>query len=96
MNESDNCVFCESENTTRHEDVETFTYGADGHPQLEIKANVIVSGCIDCGQQWTDHKAEEARTEAIINALYGKFKEYCGHQKYMCEILNSGNGTYRP
>ena len=34
-----------------------------------------VSGCIDCGQQWTDGDQEEARTEATIGALYRKIEE---------------------
>jgi len=68
------CAFCNSSNITRHEETDTFIYGdaTKGKPAIEVRANVIVTGCIDCGQQWTDGEQEDARTEAIVGALYNE------------------------
>ena len=69
------CPFCGSNNTTRSEETETFDYG-DGNtfPVIKVTANVLVDGCIDCGQQWTNGDQEQARSDAIINALAEKLK----------------------
>jgi Zn ribbon nucleic-acid-binding protein len=91
------CVVCGSHNTTSIPDQETFTYGDDRTgPTLEVTAEVVLHGCIDCGFQWTDETAERARAEAITNTLYGKYREYVAYQRNINEALNTGNGCYRP
>jgi len=69
------CIYCGSENTTRHEEKDTFVYGASGNLQIEVTADVIVSGCIDCGQQWTDGDQEQIRSDAACAALYKRIAE---------------------
>lgn len=72
--ESYECVFCGSHNTTRSEEPETFTYGCSPRPEIEVTANVIVSGCINCGNQWTDGDQEQSRSNAACEALYSQIE----------------------
>ena len=89
MGMSDNCIFCGSDNTTRHEEVQTFTYGdsASG-PTVEVSANVIISGCIDCGEQWTKGDQEQVRSDAAAGALYVRITEFVALVREMREAVN--------
>jgi len=66
------CPFCQSKNTTTHEEIATILYGGtDKIKEYSIPYIAIIEGCIDCGKQWTG-EVDEDRRDAVVKP----FNEY--------------------
>ena len=62
------CPQCDSTDVKQRQEPETFRYGfAD--EAVELEATVTVLGCQDCGLEYTDDTAEDARHEAVCRHL---------------------------
>ena len=74
------CPFCETGLIYERPDVDKFQYGADPYGVI-LSADVIVTYCDSCGEQWTDWRSEEARHQAV--------EEYLKTQGiYLCTICH--------
>lgn len=62
------CPMCETHNVQTSIETETFPYGS-GPDTVDLTARVPVRTCNDCGFQFTDDIAEEARHDAVCNHL---------------------------
>jgi putative zinc finger/helix-turn-helix YgiT family protein len=62
------CPNCERENVETSIERETFAYG-EGDSAPQVTADVPVRTCRDCGFQFTDGEAEEARHDAVCRHL---------------------------
>lgn len=62
------CAVCGSEKIQTSMETDKFAYGTGPDaPQLTVQ--VPVRTCLDCGFQFTDHEAEDARHEAVCRHL---------------------------
>jgi DNA-binding transcriptional regulator YiaG len=62
------CTGCGSSSVVTETTVEEFPYGT-GEAPVQLKAAVPVRTCRHCGFQFTDHRAESARHEAVCRHL---------------------------
>lgn len=62
------CPNCESTNVSTTVERETFTYG-EGSSAAQLMADVPVRTCTNCGFQFTDAEAEDARHDAVCRHL---------------------------
>jgi putative zinc finger/helix-turn-helix YgiT family protein len=62
------CPNCECNNVTTTVERETFEYG-EGSSAAQLTADVPVRTCANCGFQFTDGQAEEARHDAVCRYL---------------------------
>jgi putative zinc finger/helix-turn-helix YgiT family protein len=62
------CFNCGSSNLERKDLSQAFQYGS-GTSAVELKANMPVYTCIDCGYQFAGPEAEDARHEAVCRHL---------------------------
>jgi putative zinc finger/helix-turn-helix YgiT family protein len=62
------CPNCESNNVNTTVERETFFYG-EGSAATQLTADVPVRTCTNCGFQFTDGEAEEARHDAVCRHL---------------------------
>lgn len=62
------CPMCGTHNVQTTIEAETFPYGS-GSDTVELTAHVPVRMCNDCGFQFTDEVAEEARHKAVCRHL---------------------------
>ncbi len=62
------CPNCESNNVNTTVEHETFVYG-EGSSAAQLTARVPVRTCTNCGFQFTDGEAEEARHDAVCRHL---------------------------
>lgn len=59
-----NCAACDSANVAMRYDVDKFQY-LDQGKLVTLSAGVKVYSCGNCGLEYTDHEAEEARDQAV-------------------------------
>ena len=90
------CPNCQSSAVTEAIVTSTFDYGCKPHPVIKVSVTEPVMACGDCGEEWTDYRGEEARSEAVIKALYTEVKSLLAFKAGVDEALNSGDGSYRP
>ncbi len=62
------CMECESENTSTRSEIDHFEY-LHGEDVAQLQADVDVHTCQDCGFQFTDSAAEDARHNAVCKYL---------------------------
>jgi putative zinc finger/helix-turn-helix YgiT family protein len=62
------CPNCESNNVNTTIEPEPFTYG-EGSSAVQLTADVPVRSCTNCGFQFTDGQAEDARHDALCRHL---------------------------
>ncbi len=62
------CPNCESNNVKTSVEEDAFTYG-EGSSAVQLTAAVPVRSCTNCGFQFTDGEAEEARHDAVCRHL---------------------------
>lgn len=60
------CPSCESHNLQEEILVDNFQYGLD-EDKIELSASIPVIGCKDCGEKFTDYRAEEIKDLMIRN-----------------------------
>lgn len=63
------CPSCGKERVTWEQRKEIFPYGTEPEP-LFLGCLVMVGKCPDCTFEFTDHRAEDAKDEAVARLLY--------------------------
>lgn len=64
----ESCPQCDSRKLRQRLEKETFKYGS-GPEAVSLSADVIVLECLECELEFTDHRAEDARHEAVCRHL---------------------------
>jgi putative zinc finger/helix-turn-helix YgiT family protein len=62
------CPSCNSSRIVTNYDICEFTYGV-GEKAVKLKAEVPLLSCPDCGFEYTDYRADEAKHDAVCRYL---------------------------
>ncbi len=89
------CPNCGSIRVTETIISHTFQYGIEPYV-VNVPVTEPVLHCMECSQEWTDYRGEDARSEATIRALYREVQSLLAFKASIAEALNGGDGSYRP